>query len=65
MTTASETNSPLSSDVLKKAAEIFKSGYDSIHGGFGGAPKFPQPGIPSLVLRAGKRFGTKKPSKWF
>jgi uncharacterized protein YyaL (SSP411 family) len=47
----------LTETVLKNAAEIFKSGYDSIHGGFGGAPKFPQPSIPSLVLRAAKRFG--------
>jgi uncharacterized protein YyaL (SSP411 family) len=50
-------NSLLTADVLKNAAEIFKSSYDSIHGGFGGAPKFPQPSIPSLVLRAAKRFG--------
>ena len=27
------------------------------NGGFGGAPKFPQPAIPSLLLRAAKRFG--------
>jgi uncharacterized protein len=50
-------NSLLNADVLKNAAKIFKSSYDSIHGGFGGAPKFPQPSIPSLVLRAAKRFG--------
>jgi hypothetical protein len=54
---SAETNSSLTTDVLKNAAEIFKSGYDSINGGFGGAPKFPQPSIPSLVLRAAKRFG--------
>jgi uncharacterized protein YyaL (SSP411 family) len=47
----------LSADVLKNAAEIFKSSYDSTNGGFGGAPKFPQPSIPSFVLRAAKRFG--------
>jgi hypothetical protein len=51
------TNSLLKADVLKSAAEIFKSSYDSINGGFGGAPKFPQPSIPSLVLRCAKRFG--------
>jgi len=28
-----------------------------VNGGFGSAPKFPQPSIPSLVLRAAKRFG--------
>jgi len=47
----------LSADVLKNAAEIFKSSYDSTNGGFGSAPKFPQPSIPSFVLRAAKRFG--------
>jgi uncharacterized protein YyaL (SSP411 family) len=50
-------NSLLTADILKDAADVFKSSYDSIHGGFGGAPKFPQPSIPSLVLRAAKRFG--------
>ncbi len=54
---SSAINSLLTADVLKNAAEIFKSSYDSIDGGFGGAPKFPQPSIPSLVLRAAKRFG--------
>ena len=47
----------LNETILKNAAEIFKSSYDSIHGGFGGAPKFPQPSIPSFILRAAKRFG--------
>jgi uncharacterized protein YyaL (SSP411 family) len=51
------TNSSLTADVLKNAADVFKSSYDPIHGGFGGAPKFPQPSIPSLVLRCAKRFG--------
>jgi uncharacterized protein YyaL (SSP411 family) len=53
----SATNSSLTVDVLENALDVFKSSYDSIHGGFGGAPKFPQPSIPSLVLRAAKRFG--------
>ena len=53
---SSATNSSLTADVLKNATEIFKSSYDPIHGGFGGAPKFPQPSIPSLVMRCAKRF---------
>jgi uncharacterized protein len=60
---SSATNSSLTADVLKNAAEIFKSSYDSINGGFGGAPKFPQPSIPSLVLRAAKRFGDEEAVK--
>ena len=56
MTNSAGSNPLPTADVLKNAAEVFKSSYDSIHGGFGGAPKFPQPGIPSLVLRCAQRF---------
>ena len=48
---------PLTPEILKRALENFKEAYDPTNGGFGGAPKFPQPSIPSLVLRAAKRFG--------
>ena len=48
---------PLTPAILKRALESFKDAYDATNGGFGGAPKFPQPSIPSLVLRAAKRFG--------
>ncbi|HEX5398626.1 MAG TPA: thioredoxin domain-containing protein [Verrucomicrobiae bacterium] len=51
-----ETNSSLSAEVLHNAMGIFKSSYDPVHGGFGGAPKFPQPSIPQLLLRCAKRF---------
>jgi uncharacterized protein YyaL (SSP411 family) len=50
-------NLPLTPETLKRAAEMFKDAYDAANGGFGQAPKFPQPGIPRLVLRAAKRFG--------
>ena len=50
-------NSPLTPQTLQRAAQMFKEAYDPVNGGFGGAPKFPQPSIPSLVLRAAKRFG--------
>jgi uncharacterized protein YyaL (SSP411 family) len=46
----------LTADVLRHAAAVFKATYDPRHGGFGGAPKFPQPGVPSLLLRCAKRF---------
>jgi uncharacterized protein len=42
---------------LQRATEVFKSAYDPHNGGFGGAPKFPQPSTPGLVLRGAKRFG--------
>jgi uncharacterized protein len=47
----------LTPDVLRRAAQLFKETYDPAHGGFGRAPKFPQPGIPSLLLRYAQRFG--------
>ena len=50
-------NLPLTPQTLQHAAQTFKEAYDPVNGGFGGAPKFPQPSIPSLVLRAAKRFG--------
>jgi uncharacterized protein YyaL (SSP411 family) len=50
-------NSPLTLQMLRHALENFKEAYDPANGGFGVAPKFPQPGIPSFVLRAAKRFG--------
>jgi uncharacterized protein YyaL (SSP411 family) len=50
-------NLPLTPQTLRRAAEMFKESYDPVNGGFGGVPKFPQPAIPSLLLRAAKRFG--------
>jgi uncharacterized protein YyaL (SSP411 family) len=47
---------PLTVDVLKNAAAFFKKMFDPQHGGFGGAPKFPQPSIPLFLLRCAKRF---------
>jgi len=47
---------PLTGDTLKDAGEFFKRMFDPRHGGFGGAPKFPQPSLPSLLLRCAKRF---------
>jgi uncharacterized protein YyaL (SSP411 family) len=57
-TTTNEATSDLllMEEMLRGAGKIFKSNYDPHHGGFGGAPKFPQPSIPSLVLCYAKRF---------
>jgi uncharacterized protein len=51
-----ESNLLLTADVLRNAAAIIKREYDPQHGGFGGAPKFPQPSTPRLLLRCAKRF---------
>jgi len=55
-TNATAGNLILTADALRNAAAVFKSAYDPRHGGFGGAPKFPQPGMPSFLLRCAKRF---------
>jgi hypothetical protein len=43
-------------EALKNAGDSFKRMFDPRHGGFGGAPKFPQPAMPSLLLRCARRF---------
>jgi len=53
----------LDAETLRRAGAMFKEGYDPRHGGFGCAPKFPQPGIPSLVLRYAKRFNDDEAAK--
>ena len=41
---------------LKNAAALFQQAFDPQNGGFGNAPKFPQPSLPQLLLRCAKRF---------
>ena len=47
---------PLTADVLRRAGPGFMQMFDARHGGFGDAPKFPQPSIPLALLRYGRRF---------
>jgi uncharacterized protein YyaL (SSP411 family) len=42
---------------LHGAGQSFLHEYDSRHGGFGNAPKFPRPSQPLMLLRYAKRFG--------
>ncbi len=43
--------------LLEQAQRQISSEYDSVHGGFGGAPKFPQPMTHEFLLRAYVRTG--------
>ncbi|HMC89649.1 MAG TPA: thioredoxin domain-containing protein [Gemmataceae bacterium] len=43
--------------LLRKAVSMLQRAFDSVHGGFGSAPKFPHPMDIRLLLRAWKRFG--------
>ena len=62
-TRAAKSDLPLTPELLKRAVQMFKESFDATSGGFGGAPKFPQPSIPSLVLRVAKRFGDEEAIK--
>ncbi|HWF19037.1 MAG TPA: thioredoxin domain-containing protein [Verrucomicrobiae bacterium] len=46
----------LTPEVLTNAATLFKRTFDPQNGGFGDAPKFPQPSQPAFLLRYGVRF---------
>jgi len=46
----------LTAEALRDAAARVKSSYDPRHGGFGGAPKFPQPSLLMVLLRCARRF---------
>jgi uncharacterized protein len=61
--TSAEGNLILTDAVLKNAAAFFKKIYDPQHGGFGGAPKFPQPSTPQFLLRCAKRFSDDEAAK--
>jgi uncharacterized protein YyaL (SSP411 family) len=46
----------LGPEILRNAGLLLKKSSDPRHGGFGGAPKFPQPSQPQFLLRYAKRF---------
>src|SRR5258705_12871590 len=52
----SPSNVVLTANVLRGAGSRFKQSYDPHNGGFGSAPKFPQPSQPELLLRYAKRY---------
>ncbi|MBI2804789.1 MAG: thioredoxin domain-containing protein [Planctomycetes bacterium] len=47
----------LTADLLRGATRMLERAFDSRHGGFGAAPKFPHPMELRLLLRIAKRFG--------
>jgi len=53
-------NIPLTAQAVRHAGLMFKEAYDPQNGGFGGAPKFPQPSIPNLLLRYARRFNDEE-----
>jgi len=47
----------LNPELIRAAGAAFKEMYDPQNGGFGRAPKFPQPSQPQFLLRYAHRFG--------
>lgn len=56
-------NSLLTAETVRRAGAMFKEAYDPQNGGFGGAPKFPQPSQPAFLLRYAKRFKDDEAAK--
>ncbi|MDQ6710239.1 MAG: thioredoxin domain-containing protein [Candidatus Dormibacteraeota bacterium] len=48
---------PLGTGLLDEAYQRLQRDYDRAHGGFGGAPKFPQPMLIDFLLRTNRRCG--------
>ena len=46
---------PLSDDLLRRSFDAFRSSFDTAYGGFGSAPKFPQPMTVDFLLHLGHR----------
>ncbi len=51
---------PLSPEILTNAFNIFRDSFDAANGGFGPAPKFPQPTNLSMLLCYWRRSGDKQ-----
>lgn len=51
----------LNNDLLTRAASKFATNFDQTYGGFGGAPKFPQPMNLAFLLAYHQRTGEPKP----
>ena len=54
----------LGSDGLKAARDQLGERFDPVHGGFGGAPKFPSPHNLLFLLRYGRRTGDAEAVRW-
>jgi uncharacterized protein YyaL (SSP411 family) len=54
--------SELGTEIMSAAVEQLASSFDARNGGFGGAPKFPQPSTLEFLLRQGERDGDQRAS---
>ena len=56
----SPANPETRTNLARAACSGIARGYDTIHGGFGGAPKFPQPMVLELMLRVHRASGDEQ-----
>ena len=50
-------SAPITPELLDRAVASLRASYDGVHGGFGGAPKFPPSMVLELLLRSAARTG--------
>src|SRR5579862_6912020 len=55
------TEAPVTAALFDRAFDALRKGFDARQGGFGGAPKFPQPMILDFLLRYAHRTGRAEP----
>ncbi|MDQ6959676.1 MAG: thioredoxin domain-containing protein, partial [Mariprofundaceae bacterium] len=60
MNIADTTGKPLGKDVIKRTFDELAQSFDTVHGGFDGAPKFPSPHKLLFLLRYWHQTGEKK-----
>ena len=60
MTNLVESDRPFAPAIIVESAENLSQAYDSEHGGFGNAPKFPNAGVFELFLRAYRNSKNKR-----
>src|SRR6185369_4798396 len=53
----------LTAEVVRQSGAVFKQSFDPRNGGFGDAPKFPQPSQPQFLARYAKRFQDEEATK--
>ena len=52
-------NEPLTSELTVRAVSALQAQFDPVHGGFGGAPKFPPASTLEFLLRTGRDDASK------
>src|SRR5699024_12044150 len=57
---ATPNRTPVTDELSSNAVDSLEQQFDAMHGGFGGAPKFPQPSVLRFLLRHWHRTGDNR-----